>query len=141
MRGVTFNGKHSYWDWGLLPVNHPIVSPPEPKTKLVEIPGSDVVIDLTEKLTGQVHYRQRKITCFFTLTCHRDRWAQVYSEILNHIHGKSVQIILDDDMEYSYTGRAEITAWEPTDHAANITITAEVEPYKTARFTTGKKVL
>lgn len=141
MRGVTFNGKHSYWDWGLLLVNHPIVSPPEPKTKVVEIPGSDVVIDLTEKLTGQVHYKQRDITCFFTLVCERDKWHDVYSDILNHIHGKTVRIVLDDDEEYAYTGRAEIKQWEPGLHAVNLTIAAEVNPYKTARSNAGRKVL
>ena len=105
MRGVTFNGKHSYWDWGLLLKGFPVVSPPEPKTKLVEVPGSDTVIDLTQALTGQVHYKQREIKCYFTLPCHRDRWETVYTEILNHLHGKAIEIILDDDNEYSYTGR------------------------------------
>lgn len=141
MRGVTFDGKHSYFDWGLLLKGFPVVSPPEAKTKVVEIPGSDAVIDLTEVLTGKVHYKQREIKCQFTLPCHRDRWETVYTEILNHLHGKLIEIILDDDSEHSYTGRAKIESWEPGAHTADVVITAEVEPYKTARFITGKKVL
>lgn len=141
MRGVTFDGKHSYWDWGLLLKGFPTVSPPEPKTKVVEIPGTDEVIDLTETLTGKVHYKQRKITCYFTLPCHRDRWETVYTEILNHLHGRKIEIVLDDDAEYTYTGRAQISEWKPERHTADVVITAEVEPYKTARYIAGKKVL
>lgn len=141
MRGVMFNGKHSWWDWGLLLKSFPQVSPPEPKTKVIEIPGTDAVIDLTETLTGKVHYKQREIKCQFILHCQRDKWEEVYTEILNHLHGKTIQIILDDDNEYYYTGRAKIEAWEPEQHIANLTITAEVNPYKTARFIAGKKVL
>lgn len=141
MRGVTFGNKHSWFDWGLLLKSFPVVSPPEPKKKVVEIPGTDEVIDLTKMLTGKVHYKQRKITCQFTLSCHRDRWETVYTEILKHLHGKTMEIILDDDAEYAYTGRAEITSWNPGLHAADVVITAEVEPYKTARFIAGKKVL
>lgn len=141
MRGVTFNGKHSWWDWGLLLRDFPVVSPPKPKTKLVEIPGTDAVIDLTEALTGQVHYKQREIKCVFTFIGDRSNWETVYTDILNHLHGKQLQIILDDDEDYYYTGRAKVEGWEPGQYAANIIITAEVNPYKTARFIKGKKVL
>ena len=141
MRGVMFNNKHSWFDWGLMLKTFPRVSPPEPKTKLVEVPGSDSVIDLTKMLTGKVHYKQRKITCQFTLTCDREKWEMVYTDIMNHLHGKDMEIILDDDFEYIYKGRASITAWEPGQHSADVVITAEVEPYKTARFIAGKKVL
>lgn len=141
MKGVTFNGKHSWWDWGLVLSAHPIVSPPEVKKKVVEIPGTDEVIDLTETLTGNVHYKQREITCYFTLLCDRDKWETVYTDILNNLHGRKIEIILDDDIEYSYTGRAEISEWKPEQNTASVTIMAEVEPYKTARFIAGKKVL
>ena len=141
MRGVTFDGKHSYWDWGLLLKTFPVVSPPEPKTKVVEVPGTDAVIDLTQVLTGNVHYKQREIRCHFTLPCNRDKWETVYTEILNHLHGKSIEIILDDDNEYAYTGRAQVSSWEPSQHCVDVVITADVAPYKTARFIPGKKVL
>ncbi len=141
MRGVMFNGKHTWFDWGLLLKGFPVVSPPEPKTKVVEIPGSDAVIDLTETLTGKVHYKQRTIKCAFTFAGNRYRWETVYTDILNHLHGRNIEIILDDDIEYAYTGRAKVEEWEPGKHTADIIITAKVNPYKTARFIKGKKVL
>lgn len=141
MQGVTFKDKHSYWDWGLLLASPPVVSPPQPKTKLVDIPGADGSLDLTETLTGKVQYEMRDITCHFTMKGHRERWPFLYSEILNHLHGQSVEITLDNDPDYFYTGRAEISEWSPGKVTAELTIKAKVAPYKTLHTDNGKKVL
>ena len=141
MQGVTFGDKHSYFDWGLLQKTYPVVSPPEPKTKLVEVPGSDAVIDLTEHHTGKVHYEQRKITCVFTLLGDPEKQNSVYTDILNYLQWKRLDIVLDNDPEYYYTGRVSISKWETKHLCANVTLTATVEPYKTARYVQGKKVL
>lgn len=130
MQGVTYNSKHTYWDWGLLLREHPVISPPVPKTKLVEVPGSDDPIDITETLTGNVHYECREITCKFTMMAARDKWPSLYSEILNHLHGKRMKITLDNDKDYSYSGRTEISEWNPGQTVAEITIKATVAPYK-----------
>ena len=139
--GATFGGRHSYWDFNLLAKKRPIVSMPEPKTKLIEVPGSDSVIDLTETMTGKVHYGLRTITCVYVLMGEPETQERVYTDLSNHLHGKHMSIILDNDPEYFYTGRARISKWEPGQFSATITITVEVEPYKTARFVAGKKVL
>lgn len=139
--GATFGDRHSYWDWGLLTKKRPSVSAPEPKTKLIEVPGSDMVIDLTENLTGKVHYGLRTITFTFVLMGEPEKQERIHTDLANHLHGKRMDIVLDNDPEYYYTGRCTIRKWEPGQFAANITITAEVEPYKTARFIAGKKVL
>ena len=47
MNGVIFNEKHTHRDWGLLLRRRPQISPPAPKTKLIQVPGSDAIIDLT----------------------------------------------------------------------------------------------
>lgn len=141
MKGATFGERHSYWDWCLLTKSQPVVSPPEPKTKIVEVPGSDLVIDLTEHLTGCVHYEQRKVECSFVLLGDPEKQERTHADIMNYLHGKRMDIVLDKDPEYYYTGRVAISKWEPGQFAANITIEAEVEPYKTARFVAGKKVL
>lgn len=140
MQGVNFGGQHSFYAWGLLLREHPVVSPPVPKLKLVEVPGSDDPIDITEVLTGKVHYECREITCRFTMMDNRGQWPSRYSEILNHLHGKRMEIILDNDQDYSYTGRAEISEWNPGQTAAEITIKATVAPYKASRFD-GRMVL
>lgn len=141
MQGVNFNGKHSYWDWGLILSEAPVVSPPKPKEKLVDVPGADGSLDLTETLTGKVQYEMRDITFKFTMMISRERWPEMYSEILAHLHGKVVEITLDNDQDYFYTGRAKIDKWEPGQAVAEMTIKAKVAPYKISRYDSGKKVL
>lgn len=140
MKGVSFGGKHSYWDWGLILRDYPVVSPPNPKTKLVDVLGAHGSLDLTEKPAGKVLYEMRDITCHFTLMGNRDRWEQVYSAILNHLQGLLMEITLDHDPDYIWTGRAEISDWNPGQNVAEMTIKAKVAPYKVSR-NDGKKVL
>ena len=128
MMGVIFGEKHSYRDWGLVLKSRPVISPPTPKTKLIQVPGSDRVIDLTESLTGAVHYDER------------ERWPITYSAILAALHGKRLKITLDDDANYYYEGRVTVGDLEADKKAATLTITAEVEPYKRERFGTGRRL-
>ena len=138
MQGVIFDNKHSYRDWGLLEKSRPVVSPPRPKTKLIPVPGSDTVIDLTENLTGKVHYEMRTISFEFITLAERERWPHLYSDILNTIHGKRIRIIMDDDPNYYYIGRVSVDNLETEKKTAILTMTAEVEPYKRERFGEGK---
>lgn len=140
MQGVTFGGKHSYWDWGLILREYPVVSPPKPKTKLVDVLGAHGSLDITTKLTGKVQYEMREITCHFTVIGNRERWEQVYSEVLNYLQGLLMEITLDYDPDYFFTGRAEISEWNPGQTTAEMAIKAKVAPYKVSHLD-GRKVL
>lgn len=141
MHGVTFGTKHSFRTWGLMLKNRPFISPPKPKTKLIQVPGSDTVIDLTESLTGgEVKYEQREIRCEFCVLGGRPNWSAIYSAILNEIHGKRLQIVMDDDPNYYYIGRVAVDQWESEEATATVVITAEVEPYKRARYGEGRRL-
>lgn len=140
MQGVTFGTKHSYRAWGLLLKSRPSISPPEPKTKVIEVPGTDTVIDLTESLTGGVKYEQRTIEFEFFVIDGRHQWSAVYSSILNELHGKRVKIVMDDDPNYYYTGRVVVDEWKSDKKTATIALTATVEPYKRARHGEGKRL-
>ena len=138
VKGVYFNNKHSYRNWGLVLKGYPIFTPPQPETKLIKVPGSDVVIDLTESLTGKTHYGIRKGTFEFYVIGGRSEWPSVYSSILNELHGKRMQITMDDDPNYYYIGRVAVDEWQSDKATATIVITAEVEPYKRARHGEGR---
>lgn len=140
MNGVTFGTFHSFRAWGLMLVKMPFVSPPEPKLKLIEVPGSDGVIDLTEALTGEVEYNQRELKCEFVTVENRNKWAELYSEIMNAMHGKRLEIVLDNDPDYYYTGRIKVGELVPDKKTATLTITATVEPYKRERHGNGRKL-
>lgn len=137
MRGVTFGNKHSYRAYGLVLKEYPIFTAPTVKKKLVEVPGSDVVLDLTESLTGKVQYGTRKGVFEFTVMGGRSRWPAVYTALLNDLHGKRMEITLDDDLNYYYTGRVEVSDWQSDKTTATIVLTAEVEPHKKQKHTGG----
>ena len=140
MHGVIFEDKHSFRDWGLLLKTRPEISPPAPKLKLIQVPGSNKVIDLTESLTGQVHYEPRTISFEFVVMADREQWPSLYSEILTYLHGKRIRIIMDDDPNFYYTGRVSVEGFEAEKKTAILTMAAEVEPYKKERFGEGGRL-
>jgi len=140
MLGVTINNKHTWRDWNMVLNEYPTVSPPAPKEKLVDLPGADGSLDFTEVHAGRVLYETRRITLKLTIMADRALWPSIYSDVLTAIHGQEVQITMDDDTEYYWSGRAKVTKYDPDKVTATMTITAEVKPHKTHRET-GKKVL
>lgn len=134
MDGVTFGTKHSYRDWGLLLKSRPVISPPSPKTVYVDIPGSDGVIDLTESLTGDVKFDNRTIKCEFVVLDARNRWSDIYSEIMDYLHGQRMRVRLDEDPTYYYEGRLQVNEWKSDKVTSIITIEGDVEPYKMEMF-------
>lgn len=134
MDGVTFGTKHSYRDWGLLLKSRPVISPPSPKTVYVDIPGSDGVIDLTESLTGDVKFDNRTIKCEFVVLDARNRWSDIYSEIMDYLHGQRMRVRLDEDPTYYYEGRLQVNEWKSDKVTSTITIEGDVEPYKMEMF-------
>lgn len=130
MRGVKFDNKHTYWDWGLMLSKPPKISSPEPKTHYVDIVGRHGQMDLSTALTGEIKYKNRAIELEFITRAGREDWSALYSEILAVIHGQIKQITLDDDPTHCYTGR--VTVGDPVRDKKHVTVkvTAEVEPFK-----------
>lgn len=130
MRGVTFDKKHSYWEWGLMLKTAPKIPAPEPKTYYVDILGAHGKMDLTEALSGKVQYNNRQIKLEFISMAGREEWSAIYSAILDEVHGKVKEITLDDDMTHVYKGR--VTVGEPEWHKECVTLpmTVEAEPFK-----------
>lgn len=135
--GVLFGDKHSFRDWGLHLASRPVISPPVPKLNLIEIPGTDERIDLTEAVSGEVNYESRELTFEFEVIQRKGSWPSIQSEIMNYLHGKKMKIILDEDTEWFWEGRLYVDDW--SSHVADsiITIKANVEPYKWHTTTTG----
>jgi predicted phage tail component-like protein len=140
MQGVKFDDKHSYYHWGLMFKSRPVISPPTPKTKYVEVPGKSGAIDMTDTLTGYTQYQNRKISFEFIIMAGRENWPAIYSDLLDTLHGKKVRITFDDDPDYYYTGRVTVGKWDAEIVTAVITMSAEVEPYKTAVLRKRRKV-
>lgn len=130
-QGVKFGDKHSYDDWGLLLTAPPIISPPSVKTNLVEIPGGNGYINMTEALTGEPTYSTREATFSFMKVAPRAEWQEIYTEIANHLHGREMRIITDEDNAHYYTGVCTLGEFSKKDEKSfAISIKATLQPFK-----------
>lgn len=131
MLGVMFGDKHSFNDMGLMLKKYPKISPPSPVTKYVEVPGMDGALDASKILTGHVLYKRRTINMEFNILGPREHWPEKHSEIMDALHGMEMDVVLDDDPEFCYTGRLTVEGYDPQKVTSGVTITANVEPFKT----------
>ena len=94
--GITFNDeKHSYRDFGLriISVN---IGLPEVKKSLIDIPGADGYVDMTDYFGTRYENRKIKVECDFEDKGYSN-WAARISDISNYLHGKPVKLIFDFD--------------------------------------------
>lgn len=129
MKGVLFGGKHSYYEWGLILQKKEIQSP-EPKINQIELEGRDGVLDLSD-FFGEVKYKNRSLSFQFAkMDIHQEGFLALYSLVQNELHGKVMEVILDDDPSYYYKGRVTINEWKSEKNLGQIVIEVDAEPYK-----------
>lgn len=133
MDGVTFGAKHSYDDFGLI-LSSKSIGFPEPKMKTIEVPGADGVIDLTEVLTNDVKYNNRKLSFTFTVIHPMALWAARLSEVSNYVHGRKLHILLDWDRSDYYEGRCKVNQFKSSKRLGTIVIEADCDPYKYEKY-------
>jgi hypothetical protein len=129
MRGVRFGSYHTS-DWGLFEAAFDNASP-DPKTYLVDVPGSSDQIDLTE-INGDVEYSQVTRTWTFRLFdgTYDSRFA-VFRAIRNAIHGRRLDIVTDEEPDYTVSGRVSIDDnLAASSGYAEIAISADCDPYR-----------
>ena len=107
MIGVRFGTKHSYDDFGLI-LSKKEITLPDPKTETVDVFGRDGLLDLSEGLTDDIKFKNRKLTFTFTVPNGLTYWTSALSSISNYLHGRKMQIILDADKTFYYYGRCTI---------------------------------
>lgn len=127
-RGTDFGGIHSDYDLNLIQQSVE-VDPAEPKLNLVEIPGADGAVDLTEQPAGRVTYKTRKITWTFALYP-GDSWDEKHREVSNALNGRKCNITLDTDLDYYYQGRLSVSKHKVDGVLRQITVEAICQPYK-----------
>lgn len=109
------------------------LDPPEPKTYTVDIPGGNGVIDLTESLTDDVVYDNRKQKFTFKLIYPED-FEKVKTQISNLLHGKAFDYKITMDPEYTYHGRFTVESYSHEAYTGGIlgeiVISIDANPYK-----------
>lgn len=132
--GAKINGIHILDDLRLYPTAAFIASPPEVQTYYVDVSGADGLLDLTESMDGIVHYKNRTLSMPCKCIAPREEWSDIYSCILNAVHGRSAEIIFDDDPNYFYRGRVTVEPPDPQKRQWYVNLSANVEPYKYERY-------
>lgn len=130
--GVTFDDKiHTGKDWGLKLISV-YIPMPQPKTQLVDIPGGDGSIDLTEVNTGRPAYKDRSgLELTFDLMDGSYKvWFTKYSQFAESVHGRKVKMILDDEPDHYYMVRLEIDGEKTNSVYGQITLKGTAEPFK-----------
>ena len=110
------------------------LSPPEPKTYTVDIPGGDGVIDLTSALTGDVAYSNRSQSFTF-MVVDPDSFERVKTDVSNFLHGKSFDYQMTMDPGYTYHGRFSVTEYSHAVYAypglvGVFAVAIDADPYK-----------
>jgi phage-related protein len=129
MKGIKFGNYHSYDDFNLI-LSSKAIGSPSPKTETIDIPGGDGVLDLTD-FFGEVKYNNRELSFEFSTIVPQSEFMALFSKVQNALHGQKMQIVLDEDSEWYYTGRISVSEWKAEKSVGKITIDCDCEPYKT----------
>lgn len=127
---ITFGEKNTWDDWHLIPSSRPTFAPPALKEKYIDIPGANGLLDLSSYLTGRPSFSNRVGTFEFIVVNGYSKWEELYSEIMNYVHGKYMRIYLEDDPGYFYEGRFTVNQWKSQKAYSVITLNYSVKPYK-----------
>ena len=128
---LTIDG-HDLGDMGLVILDGFELPLPEPKTYLVDVPGSDGIIDLTE-FAGDIAYQQRSQTFTLAAVGLTDRAAQVLqTQLARLVHGRRKTFALGQDPGWTYAGRFALGT---PSHDSGTTVwtwplTVAADPYK-----------
>ena len=131
---IIFGDKNTWADWYLIPSSRPVFNPPRPKTKFVDVPGADWHIDMSTVLTGDIAYEARQGSLEFIVDNGHKDWFDLYSEIMDYLHGKLLKATLEDEPVYYYEGRFSVNEWKSEPHNSKIVIDYNVAPYKYEMF-------
>ena len=119
---------------------HKEISVPQAKTNYVSIPLSDGDMDLTEVLSGQIRYKNRKIVMDFEIRADRREWPMIYSGLQKEYNGRNVVVVFHDDPGYEWHGRATVGQLQDKTATAGIRIEVNAAPFKRERHDNEKDV-
>jgi predicted phage tail component-like protein len=136
MNGVKFGFMHSY-DFLKIVLNEKEIGLPEIKTNIIEIPGADGVVDMTD-FFGETKYTNRILKFKFTISplITQKEYIKTFHNVYNILHGTKRKIILDDEPDYYYFGRVSVGNYKCEKGIATFEMVCDCEPFKTETIVT-----
>lgn len=129
MRTIIVDGEDSYDNWGLL-LTEMELKPPEARLQLIDVPGGNGSIDLTDALTGDVTFGDREQSFSFEAIM-PDDFEAIKTRLSNKLHGRRLKYRLSWDRGYEYEGRFEIDEYPQPVSIGIIRVKVTADPYKT----------
>jgi hypothetical protein len=127
---ITIGEKNTWDDWHLIPASRPLFNTPPVKLSLIDIPGADGALDLTDVLAGRPTYGNRTGSWTFYVENGFKDWTVLYNMIMTYLHGKYLRAVLEDDPTFYYEGRFSVNQWKSEKSWSQIVIDYNVAPYK-----------
>ena len=126
------NVANTFRDWHLLPLGRPTISPPQQKTTVIDVPGANGVIDVSNSLTKYPVFGTRTGSMTFAVDYDKTDWLTAYTKILRFLQGVNVKMLLEDDPLYYYEGRVYVENFDSKSDGtwSEITLGYELQPYR-----------
>ena len=145
MASVNFGDKNTWDDWQMVPTERPVISFPGVKTNIINLTGADGQIDLMDIVVRSPVYANRTGSMTFRMvnTAGAASIASRKNAIAHYLHGVTMDMVLDDEPEWYYTGKFSVSdvKYKGKGAYADIVIKYDLEPYKRKRFTTDEQWL
>lgn len=145
MASVNFGEKNTWDDWGMVPVERPVIAFPPVKSNIIDLTGADGQIDLLDIIVKAPVYANRTGKLIFRMVNSpgSDSIAKRKNQIAHYLHGVTMDMVLDEEPEYYYTGKFAVDDIEYKGNGAyaDITIKYDLEPYKRSMYTTDEQYL
>ena len=123
---------NTFRDWHILPLGRPTISPPQQKTNLIDIPGTDGVMDVSNSLTKYPVFATRTGSMKFAVDYDKTDWLTAYTKAMRVLQGVNVKMILEDDPLYFYEGRVFVEEFDSRNDGtwSELTLGYELQPYR-----------
>lgn len=128
-RTLTYN---TLSDFFLVPTSRPTINPPDLKSTAVDVPGANGTLDLTRALVPYPVFSNRQGSIEFAVLNDKMEWTELYSKIMEVVHGRKMRMWLEDDPNWYYEGTWTVNEWRSNSDGtwSNITLNYDVFPYK-----------
>ena len=119
-------------DWHIVPLGRPVVNPPEQKLHVVDIPGANGVVDLSNSLTKYPVFNNRTGSWNFAILSDETDTPTSYDKMVNFLQGIAVKVMFEDDLKYYYQGRVFVESISPNSDGtcSEVSLGYDLEPYK-----------
>ena len=131
--GTGTSAKNTWSDWNLIPDTPPIIPPPEPNRRMVDIPGrAEGPIDLSLYPFGKMTYQ--RITGSWTFLADPEQDPSVrestYDSIRQFLHGRTVRVMREEDTSHYYYGFFTVDAPRTGKGPLQFRISYDLEPLR-----------